>query len=309
MMYQQVKTYRQAGRYWLIHTEHVVAHQLLRGKLFSCHGPKDTRIMISHKKHRVYTSPDCVTGQKQRLVQRFVAPEDVLWDMQEKMAFSKSSELLAKSKHLLNSFSRGFFKHKKRRSPSRDPEERANNDGAGHHRDQTARPGSLPSTTNIAADQPCESTHATSQTAVDTTVCARNVENEDPSSTTSECPAETVTECLWQIAFNQLEVREKKSITKHLSPSSNESQRDELLRMVQEKEAEYKGRSIVITVDNKDLTWSAYGPVVISHLVTIGEIAIKFAPSPASPIWSAFKVLLSVFQPTAPSSVLRGETD
>lgn len=225
------------------------------------------------------------------------------------MAFSKSSELLAKSKHLLNSFSRGFFKHKKRRSASRDPEERANNDGAGHHSGQTARPGSLPSATNIAADQPCESTHASPQRAVDTTVCARNVENGDPSSTTSECPAETVTECLWQIAFNQLEVREKKSITKHLSPSSNESQRDELLRIVQEKEAEYKGRSVVITVDNKDLTWSAYGPVVISHLVTIGEIAIKFAPSPASPIWSAFKVLLSVFQPTAPSSVLRGETD
>lgn len=59
MMYQQVKAYRQAGKYWLIHTEHVVAHQLLRGEVFPCHGPKDTRIMIPHKPSHLHLTQLC----------------------------------------------------------------------------------------------------------------------------------------------------------------------------------------------------------------------------------------------------------
>lgn len=99
---------------------------------------------------------------------------------------------------------------------------------------------------------------------------------------------------LWLEAFDQVDDETKKLINENPILTDNTAQIDELTTMVKDKVERFKDDSWKITINGKERTWSANGQRVIAGIQDVGNIVIAFAPEPASTIWSAVKVLLSV---------------
>ncbi|OHE96483.1 hypothetical protein CORC01_08246 [Colletotrichum orchidophilum] len=66
----------------------------------------------------------------------------------------------------------------------------------------------------------------------------------------------------------------------------------EFTTIVRQSEAAYKDASARLEIDGHKILWRDYANRVVTWVTTIGDIAVPLAPAPASPVWSALKVLL-----------------
>jgi hypothetical protein len=82
--------------------------------------------------------------------------------------------------------------------------------------------------------------------------------------------------------------------TSELKPGSGKQWTEDLITLVREREEEYKGSTPKLKIGNREIIWRDYANKTVTWLVTIGDIAVNFAPAPSPIIWSALKVFMKV---------------
>ncbi|KAK2013437.1 hypothetical protein LZ32DRAFT_676202 [Colletotrichum eremochloae] len=97
---------------------------------------------------------------------------------------------------------------------------------------------------------------------------------------------------LWQEAYNKAKEETRKWIDSSPPPASAEDPASELVELVRSSEKKHDKESLKLTVRGREILWRDYASRVVSVVTAIGDIAISFAPAPATTVWSAVKVLL-----------------
>ncbi|KAM0429782.1 hypothetical protein ACHAPT_006388 [Fusarium lateritium] len=97
---------------------------------------------------------------------------------------------------------------------------------------------------------------------------------------------------LWLEALEKTDERTRESIEGLLNQASDKAQADELVSIVKKREEQFKDETPKMEIGGREIIWRNYASRVISRVTDIGDIAIPFAPSPSSTVWSALKVLL-----------------
>ncbi|OPB46596.1 ankyrin repeat protein [Trichoderma guizhouense] len=99
---------------------------------------------------------------------------------------------------------------------------------------------------------------------------------------------------LWSQAYQELDERSRKWIqgTSELKPESGKQWTTDLIKIVQKREEEYKNSTPKLHIGGREIMWRDYANKTVTWLVTIGDIAVNFAPAPSPIIWSALKVFM-----------------
>ncbi|PTB48146.1 hypothetical protein M431DRAFT_100631 [Trichoderma harzianum CBS 226.95] len=99
---------------------------------------------------------------------------------------------------------------------------------------------------------------------------------------------------LWSRAYQELDENSRNWIlgTSELKPGSGKQWTEDLITLVREREEEYKGSTPKLKIGNREIIWRDYANKTVTWLVTIGDIAVNFAPAPSPIIWSALKVFM-----------------
>lgn len=100
---------------------------------------------------------------------------------------------------------------------------------------------------------------------------------------------------LWQEAFEKTDKMTNVRIDKYMSREDVKVQTNELIGIVREREKEFKDKTHKIKIGDREIIWRDYANRVVSWIIDIGNIAVKFAPTGSEVVWSALKVLLKVF--------------
>lgn len=96
---------------------------------------------------------------------------------------------------------------------------------------------------------------------------------------------------LWQEAFKQLDAMEKDILGKDVVKSDGAIA---LIDTVRARESEFKNESAKLKIGDDEILWRDCAARVVRWLTSFGDIAVTFAPNPASVVWSGLKVLLQV---------------
>ncbi|KAK1963213.1 hypothetical protein LY78DRAFT_717407 [Colletotrichum sublineola] len=114
--------------------------------------------------------------------------------------------------------------------------------------------------------------------------------------TTDQGPATTANAAktldLWQEAYNKAKEETRKWIDSNPPPANAEDPASELVELVRSSEEKHDKESLKLKVGDREILWRDYASRVVSVVTAIGDIAISFAPAPATTVWSAVKVLL-----------------
>ncbi|QYT02747.1 ANK_REP_REGION domain-containing protein [Trichoderma simmonsii] len=99
---------------------------------------------------------------------------------------------------------------------------------------------------------------------------------------------------LWSRAYQALDEKSRKWIlgTPELKPGNGKQWTTNLITIVREREAAYKDSTPKLKIGDREIIWRDYANKTVTWLVTIGDIAVNFAPAPSPIIWSALKVFL-----------------
>ncbi|KAL7945705.1 hypothetical protein V8C42DRAFT_321338 [Trichoderma barbatum] len=99
---------------------------------------------------------------------------------------------------------------------------------------------------------------------------------------------------LWFLACQQLDKKTQTWILDNSEPKAEGGKQwaTDLIALVQEREAEYKDKTPKIKVGNREIIWRDYANKTVTLLLTIGDIAVNFAPTPSPIIWSSLKVFM-----------------
>ncbi|KAH0427787.1 hypothetical protein CcaCcLH18_09493 [Colletotrichum camelliae] len=98
---------------------------------------------------------------------------------------------------------------------------------------------------------------------------------------------------LWQEAYAEVDKKTREWIDGIPSVTNAKQPVDELVELVRCSKQKHQEDALKLKVSDREILWRDYANRVISVLTAIGDVAIPFAPAPASTVWSAVKVLLS----------------
>ncbi|KAL7912335.1 hypothetical protein GGI35DRAFT_468544 [Trichoderma velutinum] len=99
---------------------------------------------------------------------------------------------------------------------------------------------------------------------------------------------------LWSWVYQELDEKSRKWIlgTSELKPENGKQWTTDLITLVREREEAYKNSTPKLKIGNREIIWRDYANKTVTWLVTIGDIAVNFAPAPSPIIWSALKVFM-----------------
>ncbi|KAJ4855435.1 ankyrin repeats (3 copies) domain-containing protein [Trichoderma breve] len=99
---------------------------------------------------------------------------------------------------------------------------------------------------------------------------------------------------LWSRAYQALDEKSRKWIlgTSELKPGTGKQWTADLITLVRERERSYKDSTPKLKIGDREIIWRDYANKTVMWLVTIGDIAVNFAPAPSPIIWSALKVFM-----------------
>lgn len=97
---------------------------------------------------------------------------------------------------------------------------------------------------------------------------------------------------LWQKAFEEMDEATKKRIGDDFGQSGDRSPVENLIQIVRDHTTRFKDSPTQIRAGEHTIIWRDCAGRVVDGLTILGDIAVQFAPSPSSIIWSALKVLL-----------------
>ncbi|KAM5352937.1 hypothetical protein ACJ41O_005659 [Fusarium nematophilum] len=110
-------------------------------------------------------------------------------------------------------------------------------------------------------------------------------QNEPP----PDSPGRTGESELWVQALAKTDERTRKSIEELLNHASDKAQADELVSILKKKEEQFKNETAKMEIGGREVIWRNYSSRVVGWVTHIGDMAIPFAPSPSSTVWSALK--------------------
>lgn len=140
------------------------------------------------------------------------------------------------------------------------------------------------STTSIGATTSTSATISTGATA----------STNKPVESQADIIEESVKSDLWSRAYQKLDGEAKKWTGDTAQNGGGEGRTQDLIKIVREREEEYKDGTPKLRVGDKEILWRDYANGVVAWVTAIGDISISFAPAPSTVIWSALKVLLKV---------------
>lgn len=99
---------------------------------------------------------------------------------------------------------------------------------------------------------------------------------------------------LWLRAYQALDEKSQEwiPVTSELEPENGKQWPTDLITLVRKREEEYKGSTPKLKIGDREIIWRDYANKTVTWLVTIGDIAVNFAPAPSPIIWSALKVFM-----------------
>lgn len=109
-----------------------------------------------------------------------------------------------------------------------------------------------------------------------------------------EKPTQIQEDDLWQKAFEEMDEAARKQIRNDFDQSGDISAVGNLIQIVQDHTTRFNDSPTKIIAGERTIIWRDCAARVIDWLTILGDIAVNFAPSPSSIIWSALKVLLKV---------------
>ncbi|CAG7925132.1 unnamed protein product [Penicillium olsonii] len=158
-------------------------------------------------------------------------------------------------------------------------------------------PAPVPAQTKAPA-APVPAAPAPSATA---TPAAEEVPNESkntPDSTQASEKAEAPAKDLWEIALKQLPPAKQEKLKSlgldKLSSGSVESEIEDLVELVNQKQAECEKKFWRVSIGDNDIVLRNYTTKIVGWLEKAGDIAIQFAPPQASMPWSVIKSLMQI---------------
>lgn len=120
-----------------------------------------------------------------------------------------------------------------------------------------------------------------------------------PAETSKE--AETPAKDLWEIALKQLPPAKQEKLKSlgldKLNSGSVESEIEDLVGLVNQKQAECEKKFWRVSIGDNDIVLRNYTTKIVGWLEKAGDIAIQFAPPQASMPWSVIKSLMQVSDP------------
>lgn len=196
------------------------------------------------------------------------------------MADSTQGERVHRSSRLT-----AFFKEKIRKHDRRDLSRPASKTDASPARSAaSSNPPAISQETNAAINADATSIDVIRVTGA----------TETPIESQTDALEENVESDLWSRAYRRLDDRTKHWIADASKKDSGEEKTQDLIKVVREREEEYKDVTPKIKVGDQEIVWRDYANKVVAWVTAIGDISISFAPAPSSVVWSAVKVLLKV---------------
>ncbi|KAL7811590.1 hypothetical protein V8C26DRAFT_408415 [Trichoderma gracile] len=105
-------------------------------------------------------------------------------------------------------------------------------------------------------------------------------------------PLESLDSNLWSRAYRGLDDKTRKWIDEASADKCGEEKTQDLVKIVKEREAEYKSASPKLKIGGFEIKWRDYAGGVVRWVTEIGDITMAFAPAQSPVIWSALKILL-----------------
>ncbi|OBS29493.1 hypothetical protein FPOA_03430 [Fusarium poae] len=97
---------------------------------------------------------------------------------------------------------------------------------------------------------------------------------------------------LWYEALRKSDDQTREAIQRHRTSTRDENKAAELIAMVRNKQENFANTTAKIKIGNREIIWRDHATRVVTWVTNIGDIAVPFAPSPSSTVWSALKVLM-----------------
>lgn len=129
--------------------------------------------------------------------------------------------------------------------------------------------------------------------------CTPTPNSADPNNSGSPGPRNSTSpdsDDLWRRAYESLDEKTKKRIRDAPANPGTESPdwTEALVKVVQDKEEQYKGETPKLEIDGREIIWRDYAKRVVAIVTIIGDISVNFAPAPSPVVWSAIKTLMQV---------------
>ena len=165
-------------------------------------------------------------------------------------------------------------------------------------------PAPAPAPVSAQTKAPAAPVPATPAPSATATPAAEEVPNESkntPDSTQASEKAEAPAKDLWEIALKQLPPAKQEKLKSlgldKLSSGSVESEIEDLVGLVNQKQAECEKKFWRVSIGDNDIVLRNYTTKIVGWLEKAGDIAIQFAPPQASMPWSVIKSLMQVSVP------------
>ncbi|KAL6884772.1 hypothetical protein GGI43DRAFT_305265 [Trichoderma evansii] len=121
---------------------------------------------------------------------------------------------------------------------------------------------------------------------------ASTVSTDNPVESRADIIEESVESDLWSRAYQKLGDKTKKWIGDISHNGNGEGRTQDLIKIVREREEEYKDGTLKLRVGDKEILWRDYANRGVAWVTAIGDISVSFAPAPSTVVWSALKALL-----------------
>ncbi|KAM0492985.1 hypothetical protein ACHAP8_009514 [Fusarium lateritium] len=97
---------------------------------------------------------------------------------------------------------------------------------------------------------------------------------------------------LWYEALRNSDDQTKDAIQRYRTSNKDEFEAAKIIAMVQKKQESFVNNAAKIKIGKREIIWRDHATRVVAWATNIGDIAVPFAPTPSSTVWSALKVLM-----------------
>ncbi|CAG7956910.1 unnamed protein product [Penicillium salamii] len=164
----------------------------------------------------------------------------------------------------------------------------------------TEAPAPTPAPVPAPAPAQTEAPAAPDASATATPSAGKGPSDAEHTPTPAETPkeAETPAKDLWEIALKQLPPAKREKLKSlgldKLNSGSVESEIEDLVGLVNQKQAECEKKFWRVSIGDNDIVLRNYTTKIVGWLEKAGDIAIQFAPPQASMPWSVIKSLMQI---------------